>query len=201
MAEETVLILDENATSRTFIANHFRGKQFKTLEAGSGKEALIIAWRDEPGLILFEPVLSDISDIEFVQKLRQNSRTNDTPIIALSSDTGSTRKEALVNAGVNEYLFKSAQAMDALDESLVSLFGTERPIAPPKPVVDNRKVDGLLVVFLSAKGGTGTSSLCANFAMNIKRAEPESSMVVADLVLPIGSIAPMVGYEGELNLF
>ena len=26
-----------------------------------------------------------------------------------------------------------------------------------------------LIVFLSAKGGTGTSSLCANFAMNIQR--------------------------------
>jgi pilus assembly protein CpaE len=59
---------------------------------------------------------------------------------------------------------------------------------------------GLLIVFLSAKGGMGTSSLCANLAMNIKLAQPEERIVVADLVLPIGSIAPIVGYEGELNL-
>ena len=36
--------------------------------------------------------------------------------------------------------------------------------------------------------------------MNIKLAQPEARIVVADLVLPIGSIAPIVGYEGELNL-
>jgi pilus assembly protein CpaE len=36
--------------------------------------------------------------------------------------------------------------------------------------------------------------------MNIKQLEPDASVVVADLVLPIGSIAQIVGYEGELNL-
>jgi len=36
--------------------------------------------------------------------------------------------------------------------------------------------------------------------MNIKRAEPEARLVVADLILPIGSIAPIVGYEGSVNL-
>jgi pilus assembly protein CpaE len=37
--------------------------------------------------------------------------------------------------------------------------------------------------------------------MNITRAAPESRVVVADLVLPIGSIAPIVGYDGNVNLF
>jgi pilus assembly protein CpaE len=59
---------------------------------------------------------------------------------------------------------------------------------------------GLLVVFLSAKGGTGTSSLCANLALNIQQSQPDGRVVVADLVLPIGSIGPIVGQEGTLNL-
>jgi pilus assembly protein CpaE len=36
--------------------------------------------------------------------------------------------------------------------------------------------------------------------MNIATSEPEARVVVADLVLPIGSIAGIVGYEGEQNL-
>jgi pilus assembly protein CpaE len=55
-------------------------------------------------------------------------------------------------------------------------------------------------VFLSAKGGTGTSSLCANFGRSIADQWPEARMVVADLVLPIGSIAGIVGYREEQNL-
>lgn len=198
MVEKSVLILDENTTSRSFLANHLRGKQFNVFEAGSGKEALIVAWRDEPHLILFDPVISDLSDVEFIQKLRQNSRTANTPIIALSNDPSSARKEACLNAGVNEYLFKSAEAMSALEQSLARFLVTGQ--SSEKTAEEQKKEDGLLIVFLSAKGGTGTSSLCANIAMNIKRVEPQARIVVADLVLPIGSISQIVGYTGETNI-
>jgi Flp pilus assembly CpaE family ATPase len=194
---KTILILDENAASRNFLGNILHEKQFKVLEAPSGKEALIIAWRDAPDLILFDPVLSDVKDEEFISKIRNNPRTGKTPLIAISSDPGPMRKEVCVNAGVNEYIVKSAQAVPALEQALVRLFGMEKPteVAPKEDV--NK---GLLIVFLSGKGGTGTSSLCANLAMNIQSLQQEARVVVADLVLPIGSIGQIVGYQGGLNL-
>ena len=197
MVGKSVLILDQNTASRNFLANTFLEKQFKVTVVASGKEALIIAWRDEPDLILFDPVLSDIKVEEFIQKLRNHSRTIQTPLVALSNDPSPGYRETCLNAGVYEYLVKSAQAIPALEETLISLFGTEKPT---EVVSRAGEKSGLLIVFLSAKGGTGTSSLCANLAMNIKLAQPEARIVVADLVLPIGSIAPIVGYEGKLNL-
>jgi pilus assembly protein CpaE len=193
----SVLILDENTASRNFLANAFLEKQFKVTVAASGKEALIIAWRDVPDLILFDPVFSDIKVEEFIQKLRLDARTIQTPLIALSSDPSPARKETCLKAGVVEYLVKSAQAIPSLEETLTRLFGIEKPT---QLVRKDKERDGVLIVFLSAKGGTGTSSLCANLALNIKLAQPEASIVVVDLVLPIGSIAPIVGYEGGLNL-
>jgi pilus assembly protein CpaE len=62
------------------------------------------------------------------------------------------------------------------------------------------KQGGLMMIFLSAKGGAGTSSICANTATNIAKAQPDARIVVADLVFPIGSIAPIVGYEGTENI-
>lgn len=197
MVGKSVLVLDENKTSRNFLAHTLLEKQFKVTEAASGKEALIIAWRDAPDLILFDPVLSDIQVEEFIQKLRHDPRTGKIPLIALSSDPGPARKEISLNAGVNEYLIKSAQAVPALEEVLIRLLGAEEPA---ESVSRDREPASRLIVFLSAKGGTGTSSLCANLAMNIKQVQPEARIVVADLVLPIGSIAPIVGYEGRLNL-
>lgn len=189
--------MDENEASRKFLSNLLRQKQFEVLEAPSGKEALIIAWRDTPDLILFDPVLSDISAGEFIQKLRHNPRTAKTPIIALSSDHGPARKEACLSTGVNDYLIKSSEMLQKLDGVLERLFDVQ----PPMEVVSSvAREKGLLIVFLSAKGGTGTSSLCANLAMNIKTHQPEASVVVADLVLPIGSIGQIVlGYTGKLK--
>ncbi len=198
MVGKKILILDESEASRKFLSNLLRQKHFEAFEASSGKEALIVAWRDEPDLILFDPVLSDIKDGDFIQKLRNNVRTANTLIIALSSDAGPARKEVCLSAGVNEYLIKSSEMLPKLEDVLGRIFEVQPP--PMETVSSVAREKGLLIVFLSAKGGTGTSSLCANLAMNIKTHQPDASVVVADLVLPIGSIGQIVGYTGEMNL-
>jgi len=195
---KTILIVDDNPASRVFLANHLRAKQFNIVEAPTGKEGLIAAWRKEPDLILFDPTLKDISDKEFIQKLRHDARTSKARLVALSSDPSPSRREACLSAGVDEYLIKSSQAIPALEQLLSQTFNVEEK--PVEAVTNVHQKDGLLIVFLSAKGGTGTSSLCANLAMNIQQGQPEARVVVADLVLPIGSIGPIVGNEGQINL-
>jgi pilus assembly protein CpaE len=61
-------------------------------------------------------------------------------------------------------------------------------------------MNGMVVTFLSAKGGIGTSSLCANIAMWLASEKTESRVAVMDLVLPIGSIASIVGSNDPFNL-
>jgi len=191
-----ILILDENTASRSFLSNTLREKQFSVIEASSGKDALIAAWRDGTDLVLFDPVLTDLKEEEFIAKLRNNPRTKKVPLVALSSDPGPTRREVCINAGVDEYIVKSSQALSSLEEILTRIFNTQMPTERERVGQE----PGLLIVFLSAKGGTGTSSLCANIAMNIKQGQPDARVVVADLVLPIGSISQIVGYEGNLNI-
>lgn len=197
MVGKTILLLDENPSSRKFLASALQERGFTVLEAPSGKEALISAWRDMPDLVLFDPVLSDLRDDEFIAKLRSNPRTKSTPLVALSSDPGPARRDACINAGVDEYLIKSSQAMPSLDGTLRRIFHDN---ITAETAGQGEREPGLLFVFLSAKGGTGTSSLCANVAMNIKHLQPESRVTVVDLVLPIGSIAQIVGYDGKLNI-
>jgi len=200
MAGKTILVVDENEASRIFLSSTLSKKQYKTLEASSGREALIFAWRDRPDLVLFDPVISDLQVEEFIHKLRRDTRTNNIPLIALSSNANPELREVCIHAGVTEYFTKSSEALPALEGAVERIFNTETPaVIEAKPALVEKKV-GLLIVFLSAKGGTGTSSLCANLAMNIKVHEPEARVVVADLILPIGSIAQIVGYKGQINL-
>jgi len=194
-----ILIVDHNPASRVFLAKHLRNREFNVLEAPTGKDGLIASWRDQPDLILFDPTLPDVPGREFLQKLRGDSRTRATFLVALSSDPGPACRETCIMAGVNEYLVKSSGAILALDEILDRIYAAEEiHESPPPPPVPEK--NGSLIVFLSGKGGTGTSSLCANFAMNIQQAQPESHIIVADLVLPIGSIGQIVGNHGSLNL-
>jgi CheY-like chemotaxis protein len=76
---KSILIVDDNPASRVFLANHLRGKQFQVSEAPTGKDGLIVAWRDQPDLVLFDPILRDVTDQEFIQKLRHDPRTAGLP--------------------------------------------------------------------------------------------------------------------------
>lgn len=191
MPGNKILIVDADVASRNFIARNLIDQEYEVLQAGSGKEGLIFAWRDHPDLVIIDPVIADLTGEAMAVKLRQDPRTANLPLIALSGISSAVRIKACFDAGFNEYITKSGQAIPILNETINRLLGLTNTAI---------KQGGLLLVFLSAKGGTGTSSMCANIAMNISQNQPEARLVVADLVLPIGSIAPIVGYEGAQNI-
>ena len=191
MPEKKVLIIDADVASRNFIARNLLDQKYDVIQAGSGKEGLIYAWRDRPDLAVIDPTITDIAGEELAKKLKQDSRTANMPLIALSSDPSVTRVKSCLDAGFSDYIPKSGQAVTMLNEIARRLLGVSA--APIRK-------GGLLMTFLSAKGGTGTSSICANIAMNIGQNQPELRVVVVDLVLPIGSIAQIVGYEGAQNI-
>ncbi len=191
MPNKKILVVDSDVASRNFIARKLSEQNYDVIQAGSGKEGLIFAWRDHPDLIIVDPAITDLRGEEIAVRLKQDARTANIPLIALSGDQSQTRVKSCLEAGFNEYIAKSGQAVSTLNDTINRLFGITEDIM---------KQGGLLIIFLSAKGGTGTSSLCANLALNILQNQPEARLAVLDLVLPIGSIAPIVGYEGAQNI-
>jgi MinD-like ATPase involved in chromosome partitioning or flagellar assembly/CheY-like chemotaxis protein len=203
MAEKKALIVDGDGPSRNFLARALDQKHCRVLETSLGREGLVYAWRDRPDLILIDPKLSDLPGEELLRKLRSDARTASIPAIALSSDLAPARKTACLEAGFNEFFFKSAEEIPALLDA-IDLWLASRPdqsssefeqTTPP----EQKKSGGSLIVFLSAKGGTGASSLCANLATTVSMQQPTARVAVLDSVLPIGSIASIVGYDGGMN--
>jgi Flp pilus assembly CpaE family ATPase len=164
---------------------------YAVLTASLGREGLISAWKDHPDIIILDPVLPDLTGVELVNRLHQDRRTTSVPCVALSSRQDSQDMNALLAAGCNEYMSKSSQALPHLLDLIPRLLKGEST-APLKL--------GVLVVFLSAKGGMGTSSLCANIAMCLGSENAKAQVALMDLVLPIGSIADIVGYNDQLNI-
>jgi pilus assembly protein CpaE len=190
MPEKKILIIDADVASRNFIARALQDK-YEIIQAGSGKEGLIHAWRDRPALAIIDPSIADLPGEEIAKKLKQDARTMNMPLIALSGDASMVRIKACLDAGFNEYITKSGQAVSSLNDTINRLLGVTNVAV---------KQGGWLMVMLSAKGGVGTSALSANIAMNIAQSQPEARVAVLDMVLPIGSIAPIVGYNRTHNI-
>ena len=187
----SVLVIDGDSASRNYLAAMLNKSGYTVLSAALGREGLISAWRDQPSIIILDPTLPDLTGLELVNRLRQDRRTSKVTLIALSSRENPQEMAALLAAGCSEYMVKSNQTLQTLLELLPRLIGGEQIV--PKKL-------GKLIVFLSAKGGTGTSSLCANIAMCLASEKTDKKVAVIDLVLPIGSIANIVGYTDRLNL-
>jgi pilus assembly protein CpaE len=182
-----LLLIESDATARAYLSAMFQKAGFETLLAPTGKEGLIEAWRNRPDLIILDMELTDLDGLEMVHKLRADSRTAQTKIITLSQRSRPEEILKGVQAGADEYVVKRAGVETELMERVQAFFApVEEPSAANRP-------PGKLISFLSAKGGTGTSSLCANFAQNLASLTAPRTVVVVDLVLPIGSISQIVG--------
>ncbi len=187
----SILVIDGDPVSRNYLTVMLHKSGYTVLSASLGREGLISAWKNQPDIIILDPLLPDLPGLELVNRLRQDRRTSMVPCVALSSREDSQDMNALLSAGCNEYITKSSEALQRLLELIPRLLKGEST-SPSKR--------GILIAFLSAKGGTGTSSLCANIAMCLGSEKSENRVAVMDLVLPIGSIASIVGYNDRLNL-
>ncbi len=198
-----VLIIDKDAATVNYLKYELKKAGMEVFSAGGGKEGLIAAWRDRPHAIVLDPTFSDMSVRDFVAKLRADGRTAGKPVIAFSSLRDPEEIQQIIEIGFNNYFAKEGDALPLL---LAALQEAEKK-GPTEPTVyrsakeaNRNQKEAKLVVFLSAKGGTGTSSLCANIAASLGEREPEAKIAVVDMVLPLGSLASIAGYEGPLNI-
>jgi len=191
MTPRKILFIDNDAASRRFVADALRQQSYAVETAASGTEGLLAAGRNRPDLILVDPVLDDLSGEQLAVKLRADPRMNRIPIVALSSDPAPARMQACMQAGFSDFLAKSPTVMPVLVQALGVLL--------PNVAPESSK-GASLITFLSAKGGTGTSTRCAHIGATMGEYRPDARVAVADLVLPIGSIAGVVGYSGYPNI-
>ena len=195
MIPTQVLLVEPDSSSAAFIRHMLSRAGYEVEYAPSGKEGLIAAWRDQPDVIVLELDLPDIDGLEVVRKLRGDNRTRDTKILALTSLSEADVTQRGMEAGVDHHIVKQTDAVDILLSTLAdeALHEANDEDAPPTPR------PGRVMAFISAKGGQGTSSLCANIAHRIGESD-QGSCVVTDLVLPLGSLAHIVGGETSIDI-
>jgi pilus assembly protein CpaE len=189
-----VLVIDADEANRNFLAQLLQKKNYQVRQAASGEEGARMVEEQAPNMVIFDTKLPDLRAAELIERLQRNPAIADIPCVVLTSHSDPEEMQACLQAGCAEYYVKSGMVMMTLVDAIPRLLVEGRRLR-------KKREKGSLVVFLSAKGGTGTSSLCANIAMNMASHLSQSTVAVADLVLPMGSIAPLVGIpDSELNL-
>lgn len=101
-----ILIVEDNAQNMKLLLMTLKPHGYVLLEAEDGQEALKIAVRDKPDLIIMDIQLPKVSGLEVTRMLRQMPAFNHVPIIAITAYAMKGDKEKFIESGCDAYLSK-----------------------------------------------------------------------------------------------
>ncbi|MCI0632574.1 MAG: response regulator [Actinobacteria bacterium] len=104
--DRLVLIVDDNGKNRKLARDVLRAGGLRTLEAGSGAEAIALAAEHVPDVILMDLGLPDMDGIDAARRLKGGERTARIPVVALSALPLERYADRLLAAGFAGYLEK-----------------------------------------------------------------------------------------------
>ena len=103
---ETILITEDNPRNMRLMEAVLRPHGYNILKAANGEEALEVAVREKPALILMDMQLPKLSGIEVTRRLKQMSDFAYIPIVAVTAYAMKGDKEKFIEAGCDAYLSK-----------------------------------------------------------------------------------------------
>ena len=109
---ERILIVEDNPQSMRLIEMTLRAKSYALLKATDGEEALDVAMRECPDLIIMDIQLPKMSGLEVTRKLRESPAFSGTPIIAITAYAMKGDREKALDAGCNMHLSKPISTRD-----------------------------------------------------------------------------------------
>lgn len=142
-----VLLVEDDKSLREIYGVRLLAEGYDIVSAGDGEEALAMAIKERPQLIVSDVMMPKISGFDMLDILRSTTETKDIKVImmtALSSEDQRARGEAL---GADRYLVKSQVGIEdvvrtvheVLGDALVTVasatqaFGGPAPTSAPRP--------------------------------------------------------------------
>jgi two-component system, cell cycle response regulator DivK len=101
-----VLVVDDFPDGREMVAEYLTFRGFSVIQASTGAEALDLACRHRPRLILMDLGMPGLDGWETTRQLKADARTKGCIIIALTAHALTTQHTAALQAGCDEVIAK-----------------------------------------------------------------------------------------------
>lgn len=102
----TVLVVEDYEDSRFTMRIGLEEQGFRVLEAADGDEAIEVALRERPPVILMDLSLPGLDGLEATRRIRSNPETRETLIVAVTAHIEADYRTKALEAGCNAYVTK-----------------------------------------------------------------------------------------------
>jgi len=112
MANELVLIVEDNDKNRKLERDVLQAKGYRIVETDNAEDGLALARERQPALILMDFHLPGIDGIEALARLRDDPATRSIPVIAVTASAMTEDLQKIVAAGFDGLQTKPIHVKD-----------------------------------------------------------------------------------------
>ena len=116
MANELILIIEDNEKNRRLCRDVLQVKGYKTIESETAEEGLKLALEQAPALILMDIQLPGMDGITAMKQLKADPKTQAISIIAITASAMTNNRTSMLAEGFDGYQTKPISLKDFLGE-------------------------------------------------------------------------------------
>lgn len=119
-AVPTILLVEDFDDTRLMMKMWLVRNGYRVIEAETGEEAIDVAQRELPDLIIMDVMMPGMNGLDATQRIREYQALRGTPIVAVSAYGANEYRSLAIDAGCNEYVSTPFDP-DALAELIKNL--------------------------------------------------------------------------------
>ncbi|GJL51858.1 response regulator [Candidatus Nitrospira salsa] len=121
--EKTIIIVDDDDDIRELVEITLEDSQYRLYTAEDGAAGLKAIQAHRPDLVILDWVMPELTGLEVVRKLRENSITAGIAVVLLTSQDNRDHQEEIQTLGIFSYLQKPFSPLELIQTVQKALAG------------------------------------------------------------------------------
>lgn len=130
-----VMVVEDDASLREIYSIRITAEGYEVVSAGDGEEALAVAVREKPDLILSDVMMPKISGFDMLDILRSTPETASIKVVMMTALSAEDQRQRGERLGADRYLVKSQVGIEDVINTIHEVLGDREaaPAAAPAP--------------------------------------------------------------------
>ena len=129
-----VMVVEDDASLREIYGIRITAEGYDVVSAGDGEEALAMAVREKPDLILSDVMMPKISGFDMLDILRTTPETANIKVIMMTALSAEDQRQRGERLGADRYLVKSQVGIEDVINTIHEVLGDRAASVPAVPV-------------------------------------------------------------------
>jgi DNA-binding response OmpR family regulator len=118
----SVLIIDDEDSLRSILAQKFKDEGIASYTAADGREGVEVALLRKPDIILLDVMMPEMDGFDVLEELRKDEWGKDVSVILLTNSSSVDTVAKAVATGMSEFLVKTEMKLEEVVEHVKERF-------------------------------------------------------------------------------